>query len=139
VAVDQFGCPLKGSVTLEGVNFETNSATLTADSYPVLDQAAAGLVAHPRLRVELQGHTDSTGSKAYNMVLSGKRADAVREYLLHKGVNPQQLVSKGYGPTQPVADNTTKEGRAKNRRVVMEVLENPGDVDVKGAGTSAIQ
>ena len=139
VAVDQFGCPEKGSITLEGVNFETNSSVLTADSRPILDEVAAGLVKHPRLRVELQGHTDSTGPKPYNMVLSGKRADAVRDYLLSKGVNSIQLVSKGYGPTEPVASNATKDGRAKNRRVVMSVLENPGDVDVKGAGTAEIK
>lgn len=137
-ALDQYGCPQKGSITLEGVNFETNSATLTSDSYPVLDKVAAGLVQHQRLRVEVQGHTDSTGSKAYNMTLSAKRADAVREYLLHKGVSSQQMVSKGYGLTQPVASNATKDGRARNRRVVMEVLENPGDVDVKGAGSAEI-
>jgi OmpA-OmpF porin, OOP family len=121
------------------VNFETNSAVLTTDSYPVLDKVAAGLVEHRRLRVEVQGHTDSTGAKAYNMTLSAKRADSVREYLLHKGVDSTQMVSKGYGPTQPVADNATKDGRAKNRRVVMQVLENPGDVEVKGAGTSELQ
>jgi OmpA-OmpF porin, OOP family len=138
-ALDQFGCPEKGSITLEGVNFETNSATLTTDSYPVLDKVADGLVKHPRLRVEVQGHTDSTGAKAYNMSLSAKRADAVREYLLHKGVNTQQMVSKGYGPTEPVASNATKAGRAANRRVVMQVLENPGDVEVKGAGSAEIQ
>jgi OOP family OmpA-OmpF porin len=138
-ALDQYGCPQKGSITLEGVNFETNSAVLTSSSYPVLDQVAAGLSQHRRLRVEVQGHTDSTGSKAYNMTLSAKRADAVREYLLHKGVDSTQMVAKGYGPTQPVADNKTRAGRAKNRRVVMEVLENPGDVEVKGAGTSEIQ
>jgi len=139
VAVDQFGCPEKGSITLEGVNFEVNSAVLTADSQPVLDTVADGLVKHPHLKVELQGHTDSTGTKAYNMVLSGKRADAVRSYLLSKGVSSQQLVSKGYGPTEPVASNATREGRAKNRRVVMNVLENPGDVTVKGAGTTEIK
>jgi len=121
------------------VNFETNSAVLTTSSYPVLDKVADGLVKHPRLRVEVQGHTDSTGAKAYNMALSAKRADAVREYLLHKGVNTQQMVSKGYGPTEPVASNATKEGRAKNRRVVMQVLENPGDVEVKGAGSAEVQ
>ena len=121
------------------MNFETNSAMLTTDSYPVLDKVADGLVKHPRLRVEVQGHTDSTGAKAYNMSLSAKRADAVREYLLHKGVNTQQMVSKGYGPTEPVASNKTKEGRAANRRVVMQVLENPGDVEVRGAGSAEIQ
>lgn len=134
VSVDAEGCPQKGSITLEGVTFELNSARLTPESLPVLDGIAAGLIKYPRLRVELQGHTDSSGSDEYNMELSRQRADAVRDYLLKQGVPTTQLVSKGYGETQPIADNSTPEGRARNRRVVMYVLENPGDVEVEGEG-----
>jgi OOP family OmpA-OmpF porin len=134
VAVDQYGCPQKGSITLEGVTFETNSAVLTGDSRPVLNDVAAGVVKHPRLKIELEGFTDATGSAKYNLVLSDKRANAVRDYLVTQGVPSTQLSAKGYGKAQPVADNTTPAGRAKNRRVVMKVLENPGDVEVKGAG-----
>lgn len=134
VAVDQYGCPQKGSITLEGVTFETNSAVLTGDSRPVLNDVAAGLVKHPRLKIELEGFTDSTGSAKYNLLLSDKRANSVRDYLVTQGVPSGQLSAKGYGKAQPVADNTTPAGRAKNRRVVMMVLENPGDVEVKGAG-----
>ncbi|MGH8209743.1 MAG: OmpA family protein [Steroidobacteraceae bacterium] len=133
VAVDQWGCPRKGSIVLEGVTFETNSAILTADSRPVLNEVADGLNKHPRLKVELQGYTDSTGSDKYNVILSDKRANSVRQYLLGQNVRSEQLVSKGYGKADPVASNATVEGRAKNRRVVMKVLENPGDVTVKGA------
>jgi len=139
VAVDPFGCPQQGSITLEGVNFETNSATLTAQSSPVLDQVAEGLRKHPRLKVEVQGHTDSTGPAQYNMSLSQRRANAVEDYLISKQVPASQLVAKGYGPTKPVASNATKQGRAKNRRVVMLVLENPGDVNVEGEGTAEIK
>lgn len=92
---------------------------------------------HPRLKVEIQGHTDSTGSPAYNLKLSQRRADSVRDYLLSQGVPEDQLQTKGYGQTQPVATNKTAEGRAKNRRVVMYVISNPGDVKVEGAGTTA--
>jgi len=130
------GCPLKGSITLEGVNFEYNSAALTVASNAPLDTVADGLKKHPRVKVEIQGHTDSTGSLAYNMKLSQKRADSVRDYLVHSGANPDQLVTKGYGPTKPVATNKTAEGRAQNRRVVMSVLSNPGDVKVEGAGST---
>ncbi|HKT71965.1 MAG TPA: OmpA family protein [Steroidobacteraceae bacterium] len=131
VSVDQYGCPLKGSITLEGVNFEVNSAVLTQQSLPVLDNVADGLRKHPRFKVEVQGHTDSSGSAPYNLVLSRKRANSVVDYLVKQGVSPDQVVAKGYGKTQPVASNATPAGRAQNRRVVMSVLDNPGDVQVK--------
>ncbi|HEY8537955.1 MAG TPA: OmpA family protein, partial [Steroidobacteraceae bacterium] len=132
VAVDAFGCTRTGSITLEGVNFELNSARLTPSSREVLDAVAADLKKYPRLRIELQGHTDSTGSDSYNLDLSQRRAEAVRDYLIEQGVSPQQLTAKGYGETEPIADNSTAAGRAANRRVVMRVLENPGDVKVQG-------
>jgi len=132
VAVDEKGCPRIGSITLEGVGFETNSNRVTADSRAVLDRVGADLKKYPGLRVELQGHTDSSGADAYNLKLSQQRADAVRDYLIQSAaVPPSQLVAKGYGETQPVASNTTVEGRAVNRRVVMLVLSNSGDVKVK--------
>ena len=134
VAVDANGCPQKGSITLEGVTFDYNSASLTANSSTVLDDVADGLKKHPRLKVELQGHTDSKGPDAYNLNLSQKRANSVREYLFKAGVPSNQMTAKGYGEGQPIADNTTDEGRAKNRRVVMFVIDNPGDVTVKGEG-----
>jgi OOP family OmpA-OmpF porin len=101
-----------------------------------LDAIADGLKKHPRLKVEIQGHTDSTGSPPYNLKLSQKRADSVRSYLLDSGVSADQLVTKGYGQTQPVASNKTAKGRARNRRVVMYVVSNPGDVKVEGAGST---
>jgi OOP family OmpA-OmpF porin len=134
VAVDANGCPQKGSITLEGVTFDYNSANLTADSAKVLDDIADGLKKHPRLKVELQGHTDSKGPDAYNLTLSQKRADAVRNYMIQQGVPSTQITAKGYGEGQPIADNKTEEGRAKNRRVVMFVIDNPGEVNVKGEG-----
>lgn len=130
-AVDALGCPLKGSITLVGVHFENDSAKLTPESFTVLDPLAASLKAHPRLKIELQGHTDAVGSAPYNLKLSQARAEAVREYLVAQGVSASTLTAKGYGKTQPVADNKTAAGRAENRRVVMSVLENPGDVEVK--------
>jgi OmpA-OmpF porin, OOP family len=126
----------KASITIEGVNFAFNKSDLTADSRPILDGVAAGLKQHPRVKVEIQGHTDSVGKAAYNLKLSQRRAESVRGYLIMDGVPEDQLVAKGYGETQPVASNKDDEGRAKNRRVVMYVLSNPGDINVKGQGSA---
>jgi OmpA-OmpF porin, OOP family len=134
VAVDAFGCTRKGSITLEGVTFELNSARLTPDSQQVLNTVATDLKKYPRLKIELQGHTDSSGSDPYNLKLSQQRADAVRIYLMDQGVTGSQLTARGYGETQPIEDNKTEAGRAMNRRVVMFVLDNPGDVQVQGQG-----
>jgi outer membrane protein OmpA-like peptidoglycan-associated protein len=136
VQVDATGCPLKGSITLEGVTFEHNSAELTVESHPPLDTMAEGLKKHPHLKVEIQGHTDSTGSAAYNVKLSQRRADAVRTYLIANGVSSDQLQTRGFGASQPVASNSTAEGRAKNRRVVVFVVSNPGEVKVEGEGAA---
>jgi OOP family OmpA-OmpF porin len=134
VAVDAVGCERKGSITLEGVTFELNSAELTADSKPALNRIAADLHKYARLKIELQGYTDSSGSDAYNLKLSQRRAEAVARYLIDAGTPAVQVTSRGYGEADPIASNTTAEGRAQNRRVVMKVLENPGEVAVQGEG-----
>lgn len=131
VAVDSSGCPQQGEITLVGVGFQTNATTLTPESRAVLDPVVANLKKYPELQIELQGHTDSVGADQYNLRLSQQRADAVRGYFLSEGVSASQVVARGYGESQPVADNTTAEGRAQNRRVVMKVLRNPGSVEIK--------
>jgi len=98
-----------------------------------------GLREHPRLRIERQGHTDSTGSPRQNQGLSERRAAAVRGYLISQGVGASQLEARGFGETQPMASNATAEGRAKNRRVVMHVLENPGDVTIRNEGAACTE
>lgn len=123
--------PPPAPVVLEGVNFENNSATLTAESRPVLIELASELRQHPRLKLEVQGHTDSNGAAAYNLDLSQRRADAVKDYLVREGVPAARLISRGYGETRPTADNGTPAGRAANRRVVMEVVENPEGVRIR--------
>jgi outer membrane protein OmpA-like peptidoglycan-associated protein len=120
--VDAVGCPIlfteaKTPVVLRGVTFETGRSALKPDSYTILDIVAASLVANPDIKIEIGGHTDNTGSAATNTRLSEARANAVRAYLATKGVAPERMVAKGYGPTQPVAPNTTAAGRAQNRRV----------------------
>ncbi|MFN8177431.1 MAG: OmpA family protein [bacterium] len=130
VEVDENGCPKakplfkeeKQALILEGVNFEFNSATLTAASSEILDKVAASMVAWPDVKVEVGGHTDNIASADYNMKLSQRRADAVKAYLVSKGVAADRMESKGYGLTQPVASNDTAEGRAKNRRVELKKI-----------------
>jgi OOP family OmpA-OmpF porin len=134
VAVDSSGCPQQGEITLVGVGFETNSATLTPESRAVLDPVATNLKKYPELQIELQGHTDSSGADQYNLRLSQQRADSVREHLVSEGVSASQVVARGYGESQPAANNNTPEGRAQNRRVVMKVLRNPGSVEIKSDG-----
>ncbi|MDR3416805.1 MAG: OmpA family protein [Nevskia sp.] len=124
-------------VVVRAVDFEFNSAKLTAPAQQTLDEVATALVAQPELNVEVQGHTDSVGKAAYNLRLSQKRADAVKAYLVGKGVNGSHLVAKGYGKTKPIASNDTVEGRAQNRRVEFEVTNAPAHVNVKSAGATA--
>lgn len=109
--------PLPKKLVLEGVNFDNDSAALRPDAIAILDQAAATLKEWGEVKVEVAGHTDSVSSDAYNQKLSERRAEAVRAYLIGKGVAAERLTAKGYGEAQPIADNTTAEGRAKNRRV----------------------
>jgi outer membrane protein OmpA-like peptidoglycan-associated protein len=104
-------------IVLEGVNFETAKTTLLPGAKKILDQVASGLQAYPTAEVAIYGHTDNVGGAKYNMKLSQGRADAVKAYLVTKGVNAARITTKGYGYTKPVADNSTPEGRAKNRRI----------------------
>lgn len=112
-ALFQAGQPL----VLEGVNFETGKAVLLPASTAVLDRVAESLANNPDVTVEVGGHTDNTGSRATNTRLSAARANAVRDYLIGKGIDGARLTAKGYGPDQPVQENTTVAGRAANRRV----------------------
>jgi OOP family OmpA-OmpF porin len=137
VPVDANGCPIAGaSIVLEGVTFATNSADISPSSTPVLEQVATGLKSHPGIKVEIQGHTDSTGSASYNMGLSQRRAESVLDYLVKAGVSTDQVTARGYGATMPVESNSTSAGRAKNRRVVMYVVSNPNAVKVEKQGTT---
>ncbi|WP_319524988.1 OmpA family protein [uncultured Desulfosarcina sp.] len=123
VSVDAYGCPESvldsgsSAWTFNEINFETAKAEIRPSSYGILDEIAAALVANPQLKVAVEGHTDNTGARAFNMDLSQKRAQSVVDYLAKKGVSPDRLKAKGYGPDRPIADNSTREGRAKNRRV----------------------
>lgn len=104
-------------MTLNGVNFDFDSAKLRPESFAILDKAAATLKEWGDAKVEVAGHTDSVGTDAYNLNLSQSRADTVRAYLIGKGIPADRLTAKGYGESMPEADNGTAEGRFKNRRV----------------------
>jgi len=99
------------------VSFDTSSTTLKPELLPVLDSVARSMVQHPELRAKVVGHTDSTGAAAYNQTLSENRARSVVQYLGGQGVGSARLDVEGRGPSDPVADNGTAEGRAQNRRV----------------------
>ena len=129
--VDQIGCPVlfeirEGQVqplVLQGVTFRTARSALTRESAVVLDQVAASLVANPTVRVEISGHSDATGRRSFNLRLSVARAEAVRGYLVQKGVDGSRLVARGYGPDRPIDTNDTAAGRSHNRRVELRLLE----------------
>ncbi|MEO0226313.1 MAG: OmpA family protein [candidate division WOR-3 bacterium] len=110
-------------ITLKGIKFDFNKATIRPESAPILDEAAAILENNPEILVEIQGHTDNIGSRTYNMKLSQARAQAVVNYLtaIH-GIDPNRLTAKGYGFSRPVASNDTEEGRAQNRRVDFVII-----------------
>jgi outer membrane protein OmpA-like peptidoglycan-associated protein len=121
------------------VLFETGRAEIDASSTSLLDAVAGALQDHPEVgRVVIEGHTDAQGGDAVNERLSRDRADAVRGYLIEKGVEPGRLETRGFGSSQPVADNGTPEGREANRRVAFVVAAPaPARERETGTGSSA--
>jgi OOP family OmpA-OmpF porin len=140
--VDKDGCPLPAAAkpeaapapvpppapaprmpALEGVNFDFDKSVIREPDFAHLDQDVAALKQWPNAKIEVAGHTDSVGTEAYNMGLSLRRANAVRDWLIGQGVAADRLVVKGYGETMPIADNRTPEGRFRNRRVELMPLK----------------
>jgi outer membrane protein OmpA-like peptidoglycan-associated protein len=120
------GCPKKYNLVVvtetkielkQTVFFDTNRATIKPASFGLLDEVAQALKDNPKIKVEIQGHTDSQGLDAFNLQLSQKRADAVRVYLIKRSITSDRLAAKGYGEGVPIADNRTAAGRGQNRRV----------------------
>ncbi|MCB2204903.1 OmpA family protein [bacterium] len=105
------------ALVLEGIVFNTGSADILPESEGILKKAYNTLKFNPEIVVEIHGHTDSRGSRALNMRLSRQRAEAVLEWLAARGIDPERLSAKGFGPDKPAASNDTEEGRAKNRRI----------------------
>lgn len=107
---------------LNGVKFRSGSDKLTTSSYSILNQVVSIMNDNPVYNLKIDGHTDSSGDDTKNLELSKKRAKAVKEYLVKKGIADGRLTSNGFGETVPVADNKTSKGRALNRRVEMKVV-----------------
>jgi outer membrane protein len=128
---------IEQSVIVRAVDFEFNLSQLTAPAQETLDEVASALLTQPELNVEIQGYTDSIGSVAYNLNLSQRRAEAVKAYLISKGVSASVLSAKGYGKARPIASNDNAEGRAQNRRVAFEIRNAPAHVNVVTEEASA--
>jgi len=108
---------------LENVYFEFGKSTLKPESFPALDELVELLRAEPEMEIEISGHTDNIGTKESNLRLSKDRAEAVRQYLIRKGIASQRIISAGYGDTVPVAQNDSEEGRQMNRRTEVKILK----------------
>ncbi len=127
---------IEQKVVVRAIDFEFNSAQLTAPAQQTLDEVAAALLTQPELNVNIQGYTDSIGTDAYNLGLSQRRADAVKTYMVGKGLNATGLTARGYGKADPIASNSTAEGRAQNRRVAFDVTNGFAHVIVIKEGAS---
>jgi adhesin transport system outer membrane protein len=121
--VDHTGCPLQDVTVLKGVNFDFDKSSLRPDTLPILDDAVAVMQRYPEIKVEIAGHTDNFGTDEYNLELSDRRAKAVMDYFISKGVAASRLSSKGYGESAPITSNETAAGRGQNRRVEMRVIK----------------
>lgn len=117
--IENFSLLKKGMrLIFRNIYFDMGKATIKPQSFAVLDSIAKMLKENPNIIVEIQGHTDDVGSEEYNLELSQRRAEAVKNYLVQvHGIDPTRLIARGYGEYRPIAPNDTPEGRAKNRRV----------------------
>ncbi len=112
----------KGRTTLK-VLFDFNKSTIKKDYFDDIDDLVAVMKQYPDLNVTIEGHTDNVGNDAYNKKLSQRRADAIKAYLVKKGIDANRLTAVGYGEEKPIADNATKAGKAQNRRVEAATAE----------------
>lgn len=122
---DLFLVPIETGQTirLNNIFFETGSATLKAESFPELNNLVKLLNENPKINIVIEGHTDNVGTDEANQILSENRAKAVHDYLLSQGVGAERLSYSGFGESKPVDDNSTEEGRMKNRRVEFRILQ----------------
>lgn len=120
--VDGEGCTLSKVIDLKGVTFEFNEARLTDNAQVILSDVVAILAKYPDMKVEVAGHTDSKGTDEYNQRLSDRRAAAVKEFFVSKGRPAEQMTVRGYGESEPRDTNDTEEGRERNRRVELRIL-----------------
>ncbi len=121
--VESMGCLVVEVITLEGVYFKTGSDQLNDNAKKLLSSISETLKNNPKMRIEIAGHTDNTGSDKVNKNLSIRRANSAKHQLVDLGVNSATLTVKGYADSKPVASNDTNEGRAANRRVELRIVE----------------
>ncbi|MFT3692991.1 MAG: OmpA family protein [Kofleriaceae bacterium] len=126
------GCPKKYNLVVvtekkielkQTVFFDFNKATIKSVSFALLNDVAQAMADNPKIKVEIQGHTDSVGNDNFNLKLSQQRAESVRTYLIKRGIDSGRMVPKGYGENVPIADNRTDAGRSQNRRVEFVITE----------------
>jgi outer membrane protein OmpA-like peptidoglycan-associated protein/tetratricopeptide (TPR) repeat protein len=110
-------------ITLNNIFYELNSATINKNSYSELEKLYDFLQKYKQVKAEIGGHTDNSGEKAYNLILSQKRAQNVVDYLIQKGIDKSRLIAKGYADNFPLLPNTSLENKSKNRRTVLKILE----------------
>jgi outer membrane protein OmpA-like peptidoglycan-associated protein len=115
--------PVQKKIILRGVNFDFDKANIRPDAVPILREAATILKENPNLKVSVEGHTDAVGSDEYNLKLSLRRANAVKQFLAKEGIDEARLSTRGLGESQPVASNDTDDGRAQNRLVELKPIE----------------
>ena len=120
-----------------GVQFATGTANLSTSAREGLARFAGIVASYPGLRFNVEGHTDATGSLATNNELSLRRASAVREYLIGQGIAPERIDVAGLGPSRPIEDNSTDQGRARNRRV--EIVLSGGPLAADAAEGEALR
>jgi outer membrane protein OmpA-like peptidoglycan-associated protein len=126
-------------VNMSDVLFDTAQFTLRPAAREKLARIAGIVLAHPGLKLEVEGHTDSVGDDAYNQRLSDRRADSVRSYLISSGISADTITAKGFGESMPVADNNTADGRRVNRRVELVVSGAPIQVTTTTTTTSTVR
>lgn len=125
IEVDMAPIEVGALATLNNIFFDFDKSTLKEESFAELNRLIRFMKQNGRVAIELAGHTDSKGSRAYNLKLSDARAKAVANYLIEKGeINAARITWKGYGPDKPIADNATEEGRAKNRRTEIVIVKD---------------
>jgi len=133
---DEDGCPDTPPIVVvqcseielgETVYFDLDSDVIQARSHSLLDNLVTVLQEHPEiLKMRIEGHTDSWGTRPHNLDLSDRRANSVMRYLVEHGVDAGRLEAQGFGEARPIADNATEEGRSTNRRVEIHILEQEG-------------
>ncbi|MBX2894166.1 MAG: OmpA family protein [Cyclobacteriaceae bacterium] len=113
-----------GTIVLNHLIFSQGKSVIDPKSFPELDEVVAMLKENPKMEIQLEGHTDNRGNAEANITLSQARVDAVKKYMVSKGINKNRVMTKAFGGSKPIATEDTEEARAKNRRVEMRVLKD---------------